>query len=378
MSPLSATLLAWAGALTVVQGVAVARALRRRAPWEARAHGAALVIRPCAGAEPSLAENLASTARARWGGEIRVRFAVATGDDPAAEVCETAAKSLRDNGIDARVVITGADAPNHKAAQLAAVVARETDLPATVVVADSDTDLTGLPLGALVARVESSPRAAAAWVPPVERSARTAGDRASRALLGASLHAFPLLAGIDAGGLVGKLVAMRTDALTAVGGFDALLRHLGEDMELARAWRAMGWTVEAAPFVVPSTASGRPWSSAVARYARWMTVIRAQRPHLLPSYPLLFFGTVPWTALALLAPSRATALAALCAWSSRALVAYAGARRTGAPFSLADIARGDLLLAAAFAQAMRARTVRWRGRALAIQRDGTLAEAPAR
>lgn len=378
MSALAATLLAWAGALTVVQGVAAARALRRRAPWEANAHGAVLVIRPCAGTEPSLAENLESTALARWGGAIRVRLAVATGDDPAAAACEDAAKSLRDKGIDARVVITGADAPNHKAAQLAAVIAREADLPATVVVADSDADLTGLPLGALVARVETSPRTAAAWVPPVERSEGTPGDRASRALLGASLHAFPVLAGIDADGLVGKLVAMRADALAAVGGFDALLRHLGEDMELARAWRAEGWAVEAAPFVVPSTASGRPWSSAVARYARWITVIRAQRPHLLPSYPLLFFGAAPWTALALLAPSRATALAALCVWLSRAAVAYVGARRTGAPFSLADIARGDALLAAAFGQAMRARTVRWRGRALAIQRDGTLAEAPAR
>lgn len=372
MSALAAALLAWAAVLCVVQGVAVLRALRRRAPWASGAHGPALVIRPCAGTEPSLAENLQSTARARWGGAVRVRLAVARADDPAAAVCADVAKSLCDKGIDARVVITDTDAPNQKAAQLAAVIAREGELPATLVVADSDADLTGLPLDALVARVESSPRTAAAWVPPVERHARTAGDRASRAVLSASLHAFPLLSGIDPGGLVGKLVALRTDALSAVGGFGALERHLGEDMELARALREKGWAIEAAPFVVPSTASGRSGEAAVARYARWMTVIRAQRAHLLPSYPVLFFGTIPWTALALFTPSRATALAAACVWAARALVAVAGARRAGVRASAGDILRGDALLAASFARALRTRTVRWRGRALAIQRDGTL------
>lgn len=378
MSAAVAALLGWAGALTVVQGVAAARALRPRAPLPEGPHGAALVIRPCAGLDPSLAENLTSVARARWRGPVRVRFAVARADDPAAPVCERAAKSLRDNGIDALTVITGADAPNQKAAQLAAVIAREPELPRTVLIADSDTDLTDLPLGGLVARLEASPRVAAVWAPPVERSVATRGDRASRALLGASLHAFPLLAEIDAGGLVGKLVAIRADALAEAGGFDALVRHLGEDMELARVWRAAGWAIEVAPFVVPSTASGRSWDAAVARYARWMTVIRAQRAHLLPSYPLLFFGALPWTALALAAPSPSVALAAAGVWGARLAVVAAGARRAGARLSLKDIARADALLAASFARALRTRAVQWRGRALVIQRDGTLVEGAAR
>lgn len=379
---LPAAALAWAAALVGAQGVASLRCLQaRRKPWSAdRSHGPVLVLRPCAGAESQLAENLRSTARARWQTLPRVRFAVASRSDAAWPVCESVAAELRAQGLDARALCTDVDAPNQKAAQIAAALAAEPDPPAAVLVADSDADLTDLPLGALVARLEASPRRAAVWVPPVERSSLTAGDRASRALLGASLHAFPLLSQIDPDGLVGKLFAARTEALAAVGGFDALVRHLGEDMELARRWRAAGWTVEAAPFVVPSTASGRSWDAAAARYARWLTVIRAQRPHLLGSYPLLFFGTAPWSVLSLgacaLAPHRAPALAlaGLCVVAARVTVAWTGARCASAPFAWKDIPRADALLASGFARALRSRTVSWRGRALAVRGDGTLYE----
>ncbi|MFO0627141.1 MAG: glycosyltransferase [Polyangiales bacterium] len=241
MIPAVAALGAWAAALVTVQGVAVTRALRtRRDDWDTDApHGPTLVLRPCAGEDPDLAHNLLSTARARWNGPVKVLLGVARDDDPARGPCERAAEALRLEGIDARCVVTHAEGANQKVAQLAAMLDRAGDGHAAVLVADSDADLTGLPLGAMVARLFAHERCAAVWVPPVERSAHTAGDRASRAVLGASLHAFPLLARIDGGGLVGKLFAARADALDAVG-FAALRRHLGEDMELARAGARRG------------------------------------------------------------------------------------------------------------------------------------------
>ena len=50
--------------------------------------------------------------------------------------------------------------------------------------------------------------------------------------------------------------------------------------------------------VARSMARGRRLRDAVARYGRWLTVIRAQRPALLTSYPLLFGATVPLALLA--------------------------------------------------------------------------------
>ncbi|MEO7330660.1 MAG: glycosyltransferase, partial [Minicystis sp.] len=234
----------------------------------------------------------------------------------------------------------------------------------------------------LIAPLTGPAPCAAVWAPPVERAvAQTAGDRASIALLGASLHAFPLLAGLDRAGLVGKLFAVRRDVLDDLGGFGALADHLGEDMELARRIRARGGAIEAAPLVARSMAAGRSMEQVVGRFARWLMVIRAQRPWLLPTYPLLFFATPLIVTLALLtapgAPRIALAAAAL-ALTSRLGVALAAARASGRPVRMrsapAEALRGDLLLARAFVRALGSRRFSWRGTELFVERGGRLRE----
>ncbi|MEZ4390963.1 MAG: glycosyltransferase [Polyangiales bacterium] len=373
----------WGMTLATAQSLGALGALRaRRTPClPTGSHDTALLLRPCAGLEPGLEANLLSASLAAWRGPVRVRLGVSRADDPAAELCERAAESLRRRGIDAERVITGADGPNPKAAQLAAMLAREGGFAGPVLVADSDVDLTGLPLGELAARLSASADLAAVWAPPVERGGDTLGDRASRAVLSGSLHAFSLLAHLDPAGVVGKLLAMRGDALAAAGGFDAVQHHLGEDLELARRWRAAGWRVECASFVAPSSASGRDLRAVIARYARWMTVIRAQRPRLVWSYPAMFFATVPWTlaalALGLAHPPAAPVLTlvALCVWLARAAVAAVARRCAGAAGSFRESLLADAVLAASFARAMRSRRFAWRGRALVLRDDGSLGAA---
>lgn len=381
--PAALALALWAWALTSVQIVAAHRARRAiPSPWEtAGSHDTTLVLRPCAGVEPGLEENLASTALAAWRGPLRVRFGVARADDPAATIAERAAEALRRNGIDAACVVTDRGAENPKAAQLAAMMAREEPFDGVVLVADSDVDLTALPLGDVSARLERDKTLAALWVPPVEREGETLGDRASRAVLGSSLHAFTLLAHLDPEGVVGKLLALRADALRAVGGFDALSAHLGEDIELARRLREKGLRVEAAPFVAPSNAAGRGVREVIERYARWIAVIRAQRPRLLWTYPTLLFGASSWTLCAAgvfahrSGAHPALAPFALAVWLSRVLVARVASRRAGIAHTLRDIARAELTLASSFVLALRSRRVAWRGRTLTLRRDGSLEAA---
>ncbi|HEU4536806.1 MAG TPA: glycosyltransferase, partial [Polyangiaceae bacterium] len=272
-------------------------------------------------------------------------------------------------GLLARMVVTRPEAPNAKSAQLA--VAVEGASAALLLFADSDVCLRERGLRELFAALEA-PGVAAAWAPPVEVApARTLGDRASQALLGGSLHAFPLLAGLDPGGLVGKLFVVRRAALDQVGGFGDLTYVLGEDMELARRLRSQGLGVRACRARAPSLARGRRLGAVVERYARWVAVIRAQRPALLLSYPALFFAT-PLVALAALAGAaerpRAAAIALALALAARAAVAAAARRaggRRGGVFALAlDTLLGDALLAAAFGRALARREVVWRGRAL--------------
>jgi ceramide glucosyltransferase len=217
----------------------------------------ALLVRPCAGAEASLGRALGSTSAAVRSFPIRVRFALASREDAALAEAARAADRLNAEGTDASVVVSGAIAPNRKADQLARTLANELDPPSIVIVADSDVDLSGVSLDALV-RPLDDPRVAAAWAAPVEVAPTTIGDRASAAVLDASLHSFGLLAALDRNGMVGKLFAVRRDALEHVGGFGAMVEHLGEDMELARRLRAAGWrdslAKTSAPRVVPRAA----------------------------------------------------------------------------------------------------------------------------
>jgi len=343
-------------------------------------------VRPCAGAEPSLQLTLSSLGALADAPShralLRLRFAVATPEDPAIPAISAACQRLSARGLDARLVVTGATAPNQKSDQLARVIAAEPEAPVVVNV-DSDVDLSTFDWNALLSPL-ADPTVAAVWAPPHELRGETSADRASEALLGGSLHAFALLSGIDSGGLVGKVVAIRRSALEAIGGFDALCRHLGEDMELARRWRAIGARVVASRGVAVARVSGRSAAAVAARYGRWLAVIRAQRPALLASYPALFFATPLLTLLA-----TAAVLTGLAGYASlgaaalvlllRAAVAWAAARASGRSRAIAslitDAVLADALLAWAFARALRSREVLWRGRELRIESGGELGEA---
>lgn len=375
---LSLLALAWSSAVASTAAWAALRSSRPNVSVGGKSQSA-LLVRPCAGSEPALLRALLSSANATRSSPLSIRFAVATVDDGAATACQTTGARLRASGLDARTVVTGAVGPNRKADQIARTLALEATLPPIVIVADSDVDLTGVSLDALMGGL-SNPSVAAVWAPPIEIAPQTLADRASAAVLDGSMHAFPLLAALDPDGMVGKLFAIRRDALEAVGGFGALIGHLGEDMELARRLHAAGWQTRIAPLVAPSLAQGRSWSDVMQRYARWIAVIRAQRPHLLLSYPAIIVATplvvaVSLCAAAVGAPSGLAAAA--IAVSSRFFLGWLARSRSGLPARpLAlpiDIALADALLLAAFARALHSRRTVWRGVELrADPQTGTL------
>lgn len=337
-----------------------------------------LLLRPCAGRDVALSHNLRSLADAERGGlELRCVFAVHDERDAAWAEALDARRWLESVGVRSEVVATRAVGPNHKVDQLErARAGRASDV---VIVADSDVDLTGVDLGALVAPLVSG-RDAAQWVAVSERGASEAlGDRASVAVLSGGLHSFALLSRLDPAGMVGKLFAVRSDALDAVGGFGALVRYLGEDMELSRRLRAEGWRVRAAPFVAFSTAGHRSFAATRDRYARWLLVVRLQRAPLMLSYPLLFFAAPLQVILALvLAPWWPAAFvsiaAAVVVWRS---ALAAGARRaSGLPWAaratLLDAWLGDAVLMLAWLRALSSREARWRGGTLRFDERGLL------
>lgn len=382
---LGGLMLAWASAVAVTSGVAAGRALARRravdrpSPLPSGPRPSVVVVRPCAGLEPHLSRSLRSTATLRYSGGLRVVLSTSTPDDPARPVLHRIAAELRREGLRIDVEVVPPCGTNLKASQLSGVIDQAPDEVAMVI--DSDVELGGLDLDCLLAPLhDPGARVGAVWCAPVEREPAGLGDRISAAVLGGSLHAFALLGTLDPSGLVGKTFAVRTDALREAGGFGALVQHLGEDMELARRLAARGWSTAMGTAVVGSLASGRRVRDVLARYARWLMVIRAQRPALLLSYPLLLAAT-PLLVLAGMVgmglgvplAGIATGVASLARIGVALVARTLGGRRLVATGVLLDVVLADLVLLVAFARAaLGPARVRWRERSLRIGARGLL------
>lgn len=377
IDPVSVALLSWAGAVASTSVFALLRGAPalRPAAIDPRARDV-LLVRPCSGAEPHLGLSLASTGRLADAEGLAIVFAVPSASDTAFPIATEIAAELSGRGIDASVEITTRAGPNNKAAQLELFAHRHLDRSLLVVV-DSDVDLGGVSLGALVQPLRDRGEVACVWAPPVEAPlAPTFGDRLSAAVLGSSLHAFPMLARIDRSGMVGKCFAVRRSALSEVGGFASLRQVLGEDVMLAEHLAGRGYRIEAAPFVVRSLASGRSVGAVVARFGRWITVVRAQRAALLVSYPILFAATLPLLAAACAhGLPTLSAIAAVVTLAARFAVARVAARVSGlGPVSIPMMLATDLVLLAALMRALATRKVRWRDRELVIEGRGVLVE----
>ncbi len=367
----------WVAVYTAICGVALVRAARSRTPLSATPGPwpSVLLVRPCTGDDATLELALRSTAQLQYSGELHIRLCVESRVDPAWPHVRRVASWLRDQGLDARAIVAPTSAYNRKVGQLAEVT-RDADEDVVVCV-DADVDLGGFCLDGLIAPL-SSESVAAAWAPPVEVGAlQGMGDRASAAVLGASLHAFNLLGELDRGGLVGKTFAVRADALRAIGGFDGLTEHLGEDMELARRLREQGRTTTMHRSPVRAIGSARSMSTVLARYTRWLWVIRAQRPSLLWSYPLLLAAApILLGMLVLLSPAAPLLFLGLGALvvTTRIAVALAAAGPRGRKVAAVtyEWILADAILLLAFARALGKPEVSWRDRTLRLDSGGRL------
>ena len=340
--------------------------------------GPLVLLRPAAGAEPELYRSLASSRHVPR--DASVRFLLATMDDAAYPCAEAVAEELRGEGVDAACLITGATKANKKADQIARALSALPRRPGQLLaVVDSDVELDESSLAGLLGPIATG-ESDVAWAVPVETEPRTLADHLSATILGGSLHAFALLSRLDDKGMVGKCFAVRRELYADLDPH-SFVATLGEDMDLARRITQRGGRITVLVEPVRSLAKGRSVREVWARYRRWITVIRAQRAHLLPSYPLLFACTPILLVLsALLAiggdtsAASETAMVVLLTRVSVAAVARASSRQ---PTSLASLARlawltlaADLLLLTAFVGALASRRVVWRGTPL-IVRNGT-------
>ena len=156
-------------------------------------------------------------------------------------------------------------------------------------------------------------------------------------------------------------------------------------MEISKRLRRIGFRVECFFQSVKTVSGPSSWEETLARHTRWITVIKAQRPRLLLSYPLLFFNSLLVyslliTGLLYSANAASGLLLFLSTLLLRLLVGFSAGRMLGLhprPGQLVvHAAVADVLLLWAFIRALKRRNVQWRGKTLSFTKSGELKDFP--
>lgn len=367
--------------------------LRKTPPGPPPAWPAIVVLRPCEGDEPGLYENLLSSCLAPYEGPRRVLLLCPSTSDPSYPLLLRVAKAAPPT-IPVEVLLTRPEAlHNRKVSQLLVGIARSTE--PILITADSDVLLGEKDLPSLVSLLCAPPstpvqrqQVGIAFAAPVEQQPRTRWDRLSSALVGGSVQNFMALYGLYRliGGvpsMAGALLAISRRALLDVGGLQEVRTILGEDHELARRLCAAGYSVEQSPFPAHCSDGERSLYGVISRVARWLMVVRAQRPLLLLTYPLFMAATPPLLIAAAILRTPLLSLLVGLIFTARTLLSWLLRRaqhvQQGFFESALEVIGAELLLWTGLAKALATRQINWRGYRFRIARGGHMipeAQAP--
>ncbi len=278
------------------------------------------VLKPLAGTDDDLEANLGSFARLAHP-DVEILLGVARANDPAAQVARTFLR--RHPELRARLVVTDPDAAvNPKVAQLIGLEAVATG--SILVVSDSNVRVSSGYLCALVRELDHAELVTNVFAGTGERS------------LGAALENLQLgavvLPGIAVSALVssapltvGKSMAMRRDALAAIGGFASVGHVLAEDHVLGRRFHDAGFRVRLSLAAVENRNIACSVRRTLERHSRWSKLRRTLLPRLFAAEPLMSPLLVA-TLTALVSPSRTTLALVLAVAVVQTVLALASVR----------------------------------------------------
>jgi len=326
------------------------------------------ILKPLAGAEEGLEENLRSFFEQRYAA-FEILFAVRSPRDPALPIVERL--RARYPAVPSRLIVTGEPPyPNAKVYSLDRMLAAARHR--LVVMADSDTRVTPEMLATLAAEFQD-PKLGLATCP-------------YRAVPGPSFWSTLEALGLNtefAGGVLvarmldgmkfalGPTIAARRETLDTIGGLEAVKDYLAEDYVLGKLVARRGFGVILSSYVIEHRIGAQGFTANLRHRLRWNRSTRRSRPwgyvgqlftHPLPLALLLWavqpgwWPVVPLAAVFRVAAGWVTAMHALDDPLTRRLW-WLG--------PIQDIASFLVWLAGFFGN-----TILWRGRKYALLRDG--------
>jgi ceramide glucosyltransferase len=357
------------GCLFMLVAMAVLPSFVPRETPKLSAYPAVTILKPLHGDEPGLFDNLASFCRQDYVGTIQIVFGVTRADDPAIAVVERLHAAFPDMAIE--LVVDGrVNGSNPKVANLINMGAHIThDI---VVLADSDIRVRPGYLRRIVGALESS--AAAATVPYYGIAAGGLWSLLSRLMVnGHFLPGVLVSARLRLSRpCMGSTIALRRDALAAIGGFEAVADTLADDYEIGVLLARHGRPVAVLPFAVGHVCDDASFGQLWRHELRWAMTVRSIDPLGYIGWSVTHAFPLGLAALALGGGWPAVWLAG-AALVCRGLLIFAIERGYGLPrhpYWLIPVR--DLLSFAVFLAGFAARGVSWRGHRYTLESEGTL------
>jgi ceramide glucosyltransferase len=329
------------------------------------------ILKPCAGVEAELAENIETSFNQNYPGEVQFVFGVQDPDDSAIPVIKSLIE--RHPGLDLRLVVNGAaHGSNRKVSNL--INMGRAALHPVIVVADSDVAVGPDYLRILAAHL-AEPDAGA--VTCLYRGAPGGGFWSRLTAMAAHDHFLPdTILGLALGlarPCVGATIALRRETLARIGGFETVANQLADDYVIGKAVRRAGLRVVVPSMLVAHSFEEQSLSEAVRHELRWARTIFTVDPIGYAGSGLTHPLALALIGAALRGFDALGLTAALAALACRLILKYRLTREFDLPNpDYALLVVRDLLSFAIYVAGFWSTRVSWRGRVFAVARDGTL------
>ncbi|MCZ7635573.1 MAG: glycosyltransferase [Verrucomicrobia bacterium] len=350
------------------------------------------LLKPLKGADGETEGCLRSWLTQDYAGPVQVLFGIADAEDPAATIVRRLQTAFPEADVEL-VVCSGRLGPNSKVSKLAQLEPRARH--PLVVVSDADV---AVPPDFLAQLVQPFREAGVGLVTPFYQLATPATAAMHWEALAVNADFWTsVLQAVRLGPMrfaLGAVIAVRREALRAIGGFASLVHHLADDFELGQrvtgrrtsdspagpgAAAGDGYRIALCPVVVACRESSRGWGAIWRHQVRWTRTIRHCQPG---PYALSVLGNPTlWPVLGVLA-APASVLAwiglAVCLGMRLGMAAHCQARLTRSWAHLRWVWLApvkDLLAAALWAWSFLGQTIEWRGERYRVRRGGRLEPA---
>jgi ceramide glucosyltransferase len=328
------------------------------------------ILKPLYGAEPRLAENLASFMDQELGAHLQVLLGIQHAADPAGEVVGRLIAERPGRDI-ALVVDATPHGSNGKVGNLINLATLATG--DVIVLADSDIEA---PPGYLQAVLKALSAPGIGAVTCLYRGVAGNGLWSRLTARMIDWHFLPnVLVGLATGmatPCMGSTIALRRETLDRIGGFTAFADQLADDYEIGRAVRRLGLAIAVPPLLVGHACHDRTFADLWAHELRWARTVRLVDPWgyagLVLTHPL------PFALVALLLGGGALSLAVVAlALACRLAIQIQVQRLTAG--RLADHLLGparDLLSFAVFVASFLPGRLTWRGNRFGVDKAGRM------